>query len=70
MNVPEHLNATWENVQFFLDKFSSLTLLESIHSVELYDEFVDYQTLADNSTGKERGKKQKLLRARIEMVMK
>ena len=52
VNVPERLNATWENVQFFLDKFSSLTLLERIDFDELYDEFVDYQSITDDSIGK------------------
>ena len=28
VDVSNHLNATWENVQFFLDKFFSLTLLQ------------------------------------------
>ena len=52
VNVPCCLDATWENVQFFLDKFSSLTLLEGINFDDIYEEFVDYQTFSDDSIDK------------------
>ena len=56
VDVSNRLNAKmyssfWENVQFFLDKCFSLTLLQRINFDELYDEFVDYQTLTDDSIG-------------------
>ena len=44
VNVPKRLDTTWESVQFFLEKFSLLTLLQGINPDILHEEFVDYQT--------------------------
>ena len=40
----KRLDTTWHNVQYFLDRFSSVKSLEFVHVDTLYEEFVDYQT--------------------------
>ncbi len=52
IDVCNRLNSSWENVHFFLEKYKSLSTLDGIDDSEIYDEFVDYQTLADESFNK------------------
>ena len=39
---------SWDNVEFFVDKYKSVTSVNDIDCDKLYDEFVDYQTLSNN----------------------
>ena len=52
VNVPSRHEATWESVEFFLEKFLSLTSIQNINFDSLYEEFVDYQTITSDSIGK------------------
>ena len=45
VNVPERLQASWENVQFFVDVFPGL--IDGVSVDTLYEEFVDYQCMND-----------------------
>ena len=49
IDVCNRLNSSWENVHFFLEKFKSLSSLDGIDHSGIYDEFMDYQTLPDES---------------------
>ena len=53
VDVLHRIDARWDHVQFFLETFSSLPLLQDMNFDELYDEFVDYQTLTDECIGKQ-----------------
>lgn len=44
----KHLEVSWDNVQFFYDKYRSLTPVNGNDTAKLYDEFTDYQTLSNN----------------------
>ena len=48
VDVEKRLDATWHNVQYFLDRFSSVKSLEFVNVDTLYEEFVDYQTLSES----------------------
>ena len=61
VNVPKRLDTTWESVQFFLEKFSLLTLLQGINPDILHEEFVDYQTLPDDAIGQRAWKEAKVV---------
>ena len=39
---------SWDNVEFFVDKYKSVTSVNDIDCDKLYDEFIDYQTLSNN----------------------
>ena len=42
------LEVSWDNVEFFVDKYKSVTSVNGIDCDKLYDEFIDYQTLSNN----------------------
>ena len=48
MNVIQRNVAEWENVDFFLTKYGSLSIISNINVDDLYEEFCDYQTLRDD----------------------
>ena len=58
VDVEKRLDATWHNVQYFLDRFSYVKSLEFVNVDTLYEEFVDYQTLSESELeeGFEKGK--------------
>ena len=39
---------SWDNVDFFVDKYKSVTSVNDIDCGKLHDEFTDYQTLSKN----------------------
>ena len=41
----------WDNVDFFLQKFKTATIMENIKFDDLYEEFIDFQSLADEDIG-------------------
>ena len=51
VNVPERLQVSWENVQFFVD--TSPGLMGGIPVDTLYEEFIDYQSMNDSDIGDE-----------------
>ena len=61
VDVLHRIDARWDHVQFFLDTFSSLPLLQDMNFDELYDEFVDYQTLTDECIGKQAWEEAKVI---------
>ena len=61
VDVLHRIDARWDHVQFFLDTFSSLPLLQGMNFDELYDEFVDYQTLTDECIGKQAWEEAKVI---------
>lgn len=52
IDVSKRLSSSWEHVQFFVEKHHSSSFLQSIDHNALYEEFVDYQTLSDDSIPK------------------
>ena len=51
VNVPNRIHVKWENVQYFYDRYDSL--FDGIPIDKLFEEFSDYQTLADEDIGAE-----------------
>ena len=51
IDVEKRLQAEWENVEFFLEKFASVSFMDTIKQDNLYEEFVDFRTLSDNDIG-------------------
>ena len=41
----------WNNVEYFLEKFSRVSFMEEVDRDELFEEFIDYQWLADDNIG-------------------
>ena len=44
----KRLEVSWDNVEFFVDKYKFVTSVNDIDCDKLYDEFIDYQTLSNN----------------------
>ena len=42
--------AEWNQVEFFIEKYSNRTFLQNIDNDLLFDEFVDYQSMCDDDT--------------------
>ena len=40
--------AEWNQIEFFIEKYSNQTVLQNIDNVLLLDEFVDYQSMCDD----------------------
>ena len=40
--------AEWNQVEFFIEKYSNRTFLQNIDNDLLFDEFVDYQSMCDD----------------------
>ena len=51
VNVPERLQGSWENVQFFVDAFPGL--MDRVPDDTLYEEFIDYQCMNNADIGDE-----------------
>ena len=51
IDVEKRLQAKWENVEFFLEKFASVSFMDTIKQDNLYEEFVDFRTLSDDDIG-------------------
>jgi hypothetical protein len=51
IDVEKRLQAKWENVEFLLEKFASVSFMDTIKQDNLYEEFVDFRTLSDNDIG-------------------
>ena len=39
---------SWDNVEYFVDKYKSVTSVNDIDCDKLYDELMNYQTLSNN----------------------
>ena len=48
IDVPKWISSSWADVEYFLQHYS---VLSKIPQDELYDEYVEYQTLEDNEIG-------------------
>ena len=44
VDVTQRCEVSWENVQFFLDRYSTLKSFEGRDHGKVYEEFIDYQT--------------------------
>lgn len=51
IDVEKRLQAKWENVEFFLEKFASVSFMDTIKHDNLYEEFVDFRSLSDDDIG-------------------
>ena len=51
IDVEKRLQARWENVEFFLEKFASVSFMDTIKHDKLFEEFVDFQSLSDDDIG-------------------
>lgn len=50
VNVAQRCEFSWGDIQFFLDRYSTLKSFEGLGHERVYEEFIDYQTLRDNNT--------------------
>ena len=44
----ERSEVSWNSVEFFVDKYKSVTSVNDIDCAKLYDEFIDYRPLSNN----------------------
>ena len=51
IDVVRRDKAKWDNVHFFLEKFKTATIMEKIKYDDLYEEFIDFQSLTDEDIG-------------------
>ena len=51
MDVVKRHEATWNYLEFFLQKFSSVSFITKIDNDALFEEFMDYQSLTDDEVG-------------------
>ena len=51
MDVVKGHEATWNYLEFFLQKFSSVSFMTKIDNNALFEEFMDYQFLTDDEIG-------------------
>ena len=51
VDVVKRLEASWDNVEFFLEKFPSISFMAEIDNDSLFEEFIDYQSLTDDDIG-------------------
>ena len=51
IDVEKRLQAKWENLEFFLEKFPNISFMDTINPDNLYEEFVDFQSLSDDDIG-------------------
>ena len=59
VNIPNRIHIKWENVQYFYDRYDSL--FDGIPIDKLFEEFSDYQILADEDIGAEAWKAVKVV---------
>lgn len=52
IDVECRADINWSHIEFFLENFSSTTLVQEMNIDDLYDKFCDYQTLSDEDIGK------------------
>ena len=50
VDVLQRDKAEWNQVEFFIEKYSNQTFLQNIDNDLLFDEFVDYQSMCDDDT--------------------
>ena len=50
VDVLQRDKAEWNQVEFFIEKYSNRTFLQNIDNDLLFDEFVDYQSMCDDDT--------------------
>ena len=48
IDVVKRHGTNWNNVEYFLEKFSRVSFMEEVDRDELFEEFIDYQSLTDN----------------------
>ena len=48
IDVVKRHGSNWNNVEYFLEKFSRVSFMEEVDRDELFEEFIDYQSLTDN----------------------
>lgn len=46
IDTTQRSEVSWENVQYFVDKYSAVLSLKGVNEDKLYDEFADYQLLS------------------------
>ena len=46
IDVTQRSEVSWENVQYFVDKYSAVQFLKGVNEDKLYEEFIDYQLLS------------------------
>ena len=49
VDVLQRDKAEWNQVEFFIEKYSNRTFLQNIDNDLLFDEFVDYQSMCDDN---------------------
>ena len=53
LDVDNRVKATWEQVQYFLDRYSDIECIQNIDADKVYDKFCDYQSLSHNDIPEE-----------------